>query len=294
MHFFKKIISWASRKVGAKCYECYLDPRKFFRHENAQNNSYKPDADDLLATQLGNEYRGLGILVGFLGFLVFLCALIPVAAIEYLSEGCFESFHILELISLALIFFAVYVPNIKYIHRDWMEARWRGEINRYQTLKSFIDSHNQEQLLQELVFVLNDQIAYNKKKLEEYESVERWTLKILSIAFIITVVGTVANMRWHNPLWLFAILLPPIFPGIIHGINGFLGMPTLIVDHKRVLKKLRNFKNQLQSLIDLKSKEPIVFEDSLMAFGGKVYGFLVGSIGEWVHNIAEAQRINPP
>ena len=219
---------------------------------------------DQLATQLGKEYRGLGLLVGFLGILIVFSAVTP------------AGFHIEDirwLIALGLfkvgmmlyMFYLVWeIGGKSGLKTRWIAARLDAERLRYfdldrltQELRLNMGAVTANKLRKELESILDTQgkgqISYNRDKASNYMAIERasdflsWAGFAIALTCAIWLVASEVGLVAHRSWLIFGTAAVPALVGGIHGLNGFLNIGGLAEEHEKMANFLEGIYDELKS-----------------------------------------------
>jgi hypothetical protein len=219
---------------------------------NVRSDSDALAVADARATSLGEIYRGAGVFVGFLGVTALVLMIAPSAMRmnPELAKCC----------GIGRVLVIACAPAIGYfiISREWKEnwvtARVAAEHLRYQRLQDATEEFrtsptmNPERLVHDVLGLLSGphgQVAYNRRKQQEYTVVLRRTKAATVIAFVASLVGATAQLVWNEPALLVLTAFIPAFVGGLLGVNGFLRISQHAEDHKRIAGQLETIREQV-------------------------------------------------
>lgn len=221
--------------------------------ENNQVPDQRPFSEiDQEATDLGDHYRGIGVIVGLLGVLIIFCAVAPIG---------FESGHtstlvftICKILMMVLMAVLVWWTIHSKLRNKWIEARLKAENLRYKNLRELNQKLEKsptdittKQVLDELDKIFSDQIGYNKSKATNYHSIEMISDYIGWIGFFIAFVGACLHLVMHESWLIFPTAFVPALVGTIHGVNAFLRLSDLAEDHESMGKRLEETQSELNN-----------------------------------------------
>lgn len=206
---------------------------------------------DQRATALGNRYRGMGVVVGALGALIVLCALLPYAVeIDAAKKYVVSA----ELILIILMVGIVVYGYRSGTHRHWLYHRRAAEKQRYAALTEQLRNNvNGTEINIVLKDILLGQIRYNSEKSDQYGAIELFSEYFSWGGVVVAIVATLIELR-HEFLgieshWLiFFTVLGPALVGAVHGINGFLRIQDLAEDHAKMAMRLQELLDKLTTI----------------------------------------------
>lgn len=206
---------------------------------------------DAAATNLGNEYRGVGVAVGLLGVLIVFCALAPIGF--ELGHTATLAVTLVKIVLMAFTVCLVVRTNRKGLRGKWIAARIKAEMLRYQFLRVAIqrlaaaprDQEARSRLVDELNRLFDDQIDYNEKRARSYHSIEHISDRIGWIGFGAAIAAACLHLFLHDSWLVFPTAFVPVLVGAIHAINGFLRFADLAEEHTAVAKRLRETRSRL-------------------------------------------------
>jgi len=198
---------------------------------------------DSLATHLGNAYRGSGVLVGLLGAMIIFCAVAPVG-FGVLHDHSAIYFGIAEVILMTWVLFTIFSAHQKNLKGRWIEARKQAEIERYAPLKESMtkDLAGLQAAALPLLDGANCQITYNRKKHAQYHAIEHSAEKATLIGFGLSLLAAVLHLVVHADALIFLTAFLPAMVGALHGINSFLRLEQLALDHQKIAAELEGMK----------------------------------------------------
>ncbi|MGJ7917762.1 hypothetical protein ACI48D_20070 [Massilia sp. LXY-6] len=207
---------------------------------------------DARATSLGEIYRGAGVFVGFLGVTALVLMIAPSAL--RMNPG------LTMVCGVARVLVIACAPAIAFfiISREWKEnwvaARVHAERLRYQPLQQATEElktaptmHSQA-LINDILGLLSGphgQVAYNRRKHQEYTVILQRTKTATVIAFATSLLGAAAQLVWNEPALLVLTALIPAFVGGLHGVNGFLNISRHAEDNRRLAGELDTIREQV-------------------------------------------------
>lgn len=286
--FYKKYMDWMPQIGGYRPQASLAKP------------SVTHAVKDALAVNYGNEYRGVGVLIGVLGIAIVFAALAPIA---FEVEGIFvlRGFGILKVSMMCLMLTLVYQIGSKSgLKKRWIDSRLSNEMDRYKTLRELIvglENGKSDQgtavLLSELFQILqgdDGQIHYNHNKAEQYEAIERAAERISWFGFFIGLVCAVLillsefHLIHHHPYLILGTAFLPALVGGVHGINGFLNVGHLAGDHKAMAQFLR------EANIDVNGVRASEVDD-VLKIAKKIHLRLNGHDIEWTEKTQSGNRL---
>lgn len=219
--------------------------RKNVRDENIHGDDF--ERIDKLATQLGNRYRGMGVLVGIMGMGIIFCAIGPIAL--QLNAKVGEVLGALKIVLMVAMLVLIWVGTCSRIKNRWVAARREAELLRYADLYQAIqllqrqphDLKEREVVRSKLLEILDGtegQVAYNASKLKQFESIEHVSNLAGWLGFVMALTAAIVHVWVHKPwLLMFTGFLPALIGGI-HGINAFLGLAGLVEETSKMKDRL--------------------------------------------------------
>jgi hypothetical protein len=270
---------------AALCYRSFLSSLGRWGRDQDHNEPLQPDPAfeasfgdqhtfetvDRLATKLGEEYRGMGVLCGGFGMLVVLLALMPYM-VGRPDDMVLTALKALESVLMLVIVVLVVSSRRRGMKLKWIRTRMYAEKLRYQSLRDAVEalkqpSNNTPVAIQKEVARLlsegqDSQLEYNRGKVHRYEAIETSVKKLTYSMFAFSLLGAVIALMhasWEtalaqtNPqlkpsLLLIPLALAPAFVGVLHGIVAFLRLPQLIGQHELVVQELEGLQKCLREL----------------------------------------------
>jgi hypothetical protein len=257
---------------------------------------HKVDAE---ALRYGDNFRGMGVLIGLVGIIVVFLAISPTAfAIE--NEDKLIFIGVSKVVLMGVLLTLVYVSRESNWKSLWMSKRDEAEELRYRKLKLHIDrlKGKQEKHPEDLALLRSDllrlvshpvsgQVAYNKKCAAKYEAIEHLATFLAWGAFFISFLAAIYLMLadFHlapecHLMILFTAGIPAAVGGI-HGINGFLQIGALIDEHRKTEQKLVH-----EIAVIERSDDP----ESLLRAAVNVHAIL-SKRDEWKDRIEKTQAV---
>ena len=231
-----------------------------------EHNLSLSEADEV-ATALGMRYRALGVSVGLMGIAIIFLAIAPGGlSLNHQAEEIVGS---IKVVLMLLMLYLVFSGRRSRINHEWIRMRLVAEQLRYNGLKTLADTVPDDidkwraALGARLVDILvgpNGQIAYNKAKAHQYESIERFADILLWASVLLALLGAVGHLFTAWPAWIFLTAFGPAAVGGIHGINGFLGIGSLIEEHAATQIRLELSLKQLRNLEPLNDLDGAVLK----------------------------------
>ena len=257
--------------------------------------TFKPpvlESPDLIATNLGNVYRGLGVLIGLFGMAIIFFALAPTGF--DLDEEASHIVHYVEIVLMLLTVAIFAYVRLNDIHFKWINARLQAEIERYSNFRNLIDKRSCARLFDEITILFDDQISYNKKKYDQYSEIEKATSILIWVTFPCALLAAFAHLFLHASWLIFITAYLPALGGAIHGINGFLEIGELEYDHHLTYKELVELKKEFDKLIRPSTDYPDgESSDDLIKLADNLYDILTNNVKNWEHHIARKQSLRP-
>jgi len=221
---------------------------------------------DVLASSAGETYRGIGILLGGLGAAIILCALLPVGL--QLSDDALLAVGVTKVALMLALFVILLLTRRLSLKQRWIDLRRTAEYKRYEKLRLLINvcetNHNVESffnLRKEVSRFIGGgdecQIIYNKKKWDNFEGIEAFSIRLTYAAFSASLVGAALHLFIHASWLIFLTAYIPALIGAMHAVNSFLRLPQLLEQHGEMVLALTSLRNQLPadfSTLDSKNK----------------------------------------
>ena len=255
-------------------------------HVVAQKPQQSPSELDEIATRLGDDYRGLGVVVGVLSMGIIFCALAPFGL--ELDELSAHRASCIELVlMMTIVFIFLYVKTSK-LHQRWINFRLLAEQARYESLGIACDKQNIENISKELTKNLSEQIQYNLNKHSECESIETATAILIWLAFPCAFLAAIAHIFFEHVPWL--IFLTAFLPSVgatIHGVNSFLAIGELAKEHHHTAHVLKLEEEKFIKAQSLNS------DNEILKIGINVFKILTEGAQKWQSEIAAKQKIKP-
>jgi hypothetical protein len=207
-----------------------------------------------LATQLGNQYRGFGILVASLGVLAAWSELYPLDGKWSLLAN-----HARAALLWAIVIVVIW-GNRSGLRDRWTEARVHAEAERQALLTTkLLDEREQATDLQYLCCtLLDEQIAYNHRCCVQYSNILTLSRTLAFAAFVLVLTHATLELAPNLTLpfpWLgrgqvefWAMTAFPTLIGGIAAANAFLRLGSLRDEHRGMASQLRNLRNELCEL----------------------------------------------
>ncbi len=237
---------------------------------SAEVKSFR-EIDDI-ATQLGNQYRGIGVFVGILGCAIIFLAVTPsglqLHGIASMIIGTIEI-----ALMLTMLGFVVYGTRSN-LRQKWVMARRRAELVRYKDLRDSIeklrlsmnatDSRNVSMEAHTILGGADGQASYNAKKHAQYERVTDVSDHVAWIGFLIALTGAALHLSPFHASWLIYLtaFLPSVV-GAIHGVNSFLQVSSLAEDHGLMADYLNELLGRLDQLDKTKPAEVLELAEAI-------------------------------
>lgn len=217
MNFFQTYLTIISKFgiLHAKNHEIHNNslPQKTFE-------DYDQDA-----INFANQHRSSGIFIGILGIVIFALAVLPQAL--DLDEHTVHNLTYAKIFSMTLTIGLIAWYSKRRSKERWIANRIRAEQLRYDWLLK-----TEEATPEKITTLVNEQIDYNKRKAAQYEKVENATTFLTWLTFSSALVAAWVHLFIDaNWLLIFTALIPASI-GVLHGINSFLGISTMIRDHE--------------------------------------------------------------
>lgn len=217
--------------------------------KDGQADKPKQSAEDVknadqLATEYGNLYRGLGVLMAFMGILVVLLAVLPTALVikSHLALQIIGVLKVFLMGASAIIFFCE-VKRWKFKER-WVAYRKKAEAGRYALAWQLIHDHDLPPLRDEIARILDEQVEYNHRKSQQYEHIEHATSAMSGVGFAVAF-GAASwlalsefHLAPHNSALILGTAFVPALIGGLHGLNAFLNVGNLAEEHKELSQEL--------------------------------------------------------
>ena len=263
------------------------------------------ESADATATRHGDTYRGAAVLIGFLSILVVFIAIAP-AGIQIESESMLVALGITKVGLMSFILVHVYFFGVRSGHHgDWIQKRQVAESLRYVQIKelkeSLVKSLNSQDSVQCAFALFNEikqtlagpggQIAYNRRKSEQYKSIEHfggqlsWYGFAFALLCAIWILLSELHLVPHTALMIFGTAAVPALVGGIHGINGLLKIEGLVEEHRKMASVLNGLNVELNH-VDVQDGAAI------LSIGERVYTILVDRDIQWSESI-EKIKIKP-
>ncbi len=202
------------------------------------------------ATNYGSKYRGAGVFVGLLGVCIVFAAIAP-GAFAVGTDWVLQVVGVVKVIMMCTMLIVVKrIGGASGLKQEWINFRVASEKQRYGALENVIvelkgglDQACANKVREEILRVLDGsdgQIYYNSNKADQYEAIEHTTEILGTVIFFIALVAACGLLlsEFHiipHQSWviLFTAFLPAALGGL-HGINGFLTVGTLAMDHRKM------------------------------------------------------------
>jgi len=223
------------------------------KSQNSRAESY--EECDANATQYGNLYRGMGVVVGCIGAFVILLAIAPFGLARFKVEALF--FGVAEAVLLAIMILVLAYGRITRVRQKWISYRQQAENKRYIKLDHDIErtkgdpsDANSAQLAKVIREIVVDQLAYNARKARTYHNVERLGNGLAWCSLLAALAGAslhiVFEITGFDASWLiFLTAFLPATAGIFHGVNGFLHIDELAEGHDLTYERLKEILQRL-------------------------------------------------
>lgn len=301
--------------VYSLSYRLYLKSMARQAHSTklqAENEDWKPSlacpeftSVDGLANKHGDTYRGAGVLIGLLSILVVFIAVAP-TGFQIESESLLVALGVAKVGLMTIILALVYFFGIKSgHHKEWIQLRQQAESLRYVRLKQLkeslatnLNTSDSEEssiaLFNELKRILagrDGQIAYNRRKFEQYKSIEHfggqlsWYGFIFALSCAIWLLLSELHLAPHTSWLIFGTAAVPALVGGIHGINGLLKIESLVEEHHKMASFLNGLNDELNHVDSRNGK-------AIFKIGESVYTLLVDRDVQWSESI-ERIKIKP-
>jgi hypothetical protein len=220
---------------------------------------------DATANSHGDTYRGAGVLIGILSILVIFIAVAP-TGFQIENESILIALGIAKVGLMTFILAHVYFFGVKSTHhKEWIHQRQLAESLRYVRLKDLkeslatnLNSQSSESsasaLLKEIKQTLagsGGQIAYNRRKSEQYKSIEHFGEQLSWYGFAFALLCAIwlllseLHMAPHSSLLIFGTAAVPALVAGIHGINGLLKIESLVEEHHKIAQVLNGLNDEL-------------------------------------------------
>ena len=275
-----------------KVHWAYLSLLNFIGHPLAKRKRSKKrysecDADetslmllDERATELGNRYRGMGILIGLFGAVVIFFALAPIGL--RLNEHQAHLMNYAELFLMVISICCLLYVRFSRLHDRWLIARLNAEKLRYAPLIE--GKRGTQDIAKSLTLLLEDQIKYNKLRAKDYKAVEEASTVLTVFIFFSAFTAAIGHMFFSYEWLILITAFLPTLGATVHGINRFLGLSQLESEHESMSEKLGEQLKRAQLL------DPAADQEQWQEASSIVYGLLTGTTDNWTH-IARKQTI---
>ncbi len=251
---------------------------------------------DLRATRVGAAYRGIGVLVGLLGALIILCALLPLGL--NLSEPTVLTVGILELVLMTSLVILLLLTRKLGLKDRWVQLRRAAEYKRYETLRSAIHRYANDQGEDDFALMKAEvsnllggsdqcQIRYNAKKKSDYEGIETFAVRLTYLAFMAAFMAAAAHFVLHAKWLIFFTAYAPALIGAMHAVNNFLRLPQLVDQHGEMMQLLQGLQQRLP--VDTLS---VKARDDYLALSRQLLALLERADDSW-KGIAAHQDLHP-
>lgn len=205
------------------------------------------------ARHAGEVYRGLGVLVGLMGALVVLLALLPDAL--RLGDAAKTVLSYAKFALMALILVLLFVVRRYELRSRWIQLRLLNESRRYAALESALSDASDSgagaagalaHRLRDALEGPTGQIAYNEGRAHAYEGIEAFVKQITYAGFGLSMLAAaasvvLAHLSVKAPWLLLLTAFVPAAVAALHGIVGFLRLPELVVQHERMAARLAHW-----------------------------------------------------
>ena len=256
---------------------------------------------DLPATNYGSRYRGAGVFTGLLGIAIVFTAIAP-SAFALTTDWALQVFGVVKVLMMLIMLIIVRrIGGANGLKQDWINSRLASERKRYSDLEKAIlelrgglNTACTEKVKVKLRSVLNgaeSQIHYNSNRANQYEAIEKTTAVLGIIIFYVALFAACGLLvsEFHiipHQTWL--ILFTAFFPaalGGLHGINGFLTIGSLAMDHRKMQKFLID---ALKNLESSNASEP----DTVLKIADEVVAGLNSRDHEWKEKTNEGINLS--
>jgi hypothetical protein len=221
---------------------------------------------DIDATTRGNVYRGIGVFVVGLMFVVLQIAIVMSVYATVPYEALFKS---TKFGLMVLAFFIVLLVSQRKYREKWIHRRLLAEQLRYRVLARLLPTHvplplqpelaNQlEQNMRLILFgqmasigkrEVEGQMAYHLRKNTQYEAIEHFLEKLTYWCFIVSVVGLSGTLiggflpisseyKWTMKFLTHATIALPCMVASFHAAAAFLKLSELSMNHIEMHQKL--------------------------------------------------------
>lgn len=197
-------------------------------------------ADDDLATLLGNAYRGSGVLVGLLGASIIFCAIAPYGFGVY-RDAPAVYFAIAKVALMLWVVQTIYHVRSRDLKNRWLKTRLKVEEARYRSLEDCPSMEGQalSKTMDSMLTGPGGQIAYNERKHHEYRAMEHKASNATKVGFAVSLAAAISHFFIHWDGLIFFTAFLPAGIGALHGVNAFLRLERLAHDHLRLARELK-------------------------------------------------------
>lgn len=229
--------------------------------DQAFQQSSRPSPQDIMATLLGDAYRGSGVLINLMGVGAIFCAIVPLAISELASSILF--FGIAEVVLMGLILLVL--RDVRKLKQRWLDSRRLAEVERYSQIQDSTSGSIDSMRLAtyQLLGGQDCQIRYNFLKQQQYHLMEISSERVGLVGFGICLIAAATHLIVHFEwLILFTAFLPAVV-GALHGINAFLQLGALSDEHRKMGERLNEIRSALEIAFDnddLITAKAIVFD----------------------------------
>jgi hypothetical protein len=208
------------------------------------------DAVDKIATELGNSYRGAGVIIGALAVGIIFCGVTPSAlALTSTQAVIIGATEIALMITTLLIIFFN-----RHTKEKWIAIRRQAEHLRYLPLKHATDLLAKTQTLQNAILlktalktVVEGQINYNETKATQHHAIEHFAQSFTWVGFLVALVFSLLHFVFHQNWFSYFTIGLPVSIGALHATNGFLKIEDLKESYLKMHTKLSDLLNQIEA-----------------------------------------------
>jgi hypothetical protein len=207
-------------------------------------------AVDNLATELGNGYRGAGVIIGALAVGIIFCGVTPSALQLTSSQSMMVGIAEIALMITTLL--VIYFNG--QTKEKWIAVRGHAEYLRYLPLKQATDLLAKTQTLQnatslktDLIKVVMDQMNWNKAKATQYHAIEHFAQSFTWVGFLVALVFSLLHFAFHQHWFSYFTIGLPVSIGALHATNGFLKIEDLKESYLKMHAKLSDLLSQIEA-----------------------------------------------
>jgi hypothetical protein len=227
-------------------------------------------AVDKLATELGNSYRGAGVIIGALAVGIIFCGVTPSALALTSSQAM-----IIGITEIALMIATLFIIFFnRQTKEKWIAIRGQAEHLRYLPLKQASDLLVTTPLLQnatalktDLTKVVIEQKNWNKAKAIQYHAIEHFAQSFTWVGFLVALIFSLLHFVFHQNWFSYFTIGLPVSIGALHATNGFLKIEDLKDSYLKMHTKLSDLLNQIETcdFSDTQTQSSAMFHLSQLA-----------------------------